>query len=185
MTTTKSTTKKTTTKKSTAAKKTTAKTTSAKKAEKIDFATLTVSGTELAAVLGLTLPNVTQMKLNGNLVPDEDGRFNLKDAVSSYCKRMREKKEGKQSKSDIDTETAKLKLDNLRIKNRDWRMTRDRQVATEILNKLVGAMMNFREQAKLNPALVNAIDDLISNINDVDIDGIPQIVEGGDEEDDD
>ena len=98
---------------------------------------------------------------------------------------MREKKEGKASKSDIETETAKLKLDNLRLKNRDWRMTRDRQVATEILTRLAGAMMNFREQAKMNPALVDAIDDLILNINDVDIDGIPQIVEGGDEEDDD
>ena len=165
--------------------KSTTKKTTAKKSEKTDFSTFTVTGTELASILGLTLPNITQMKLNGNLVPDADGRFNLKEAVSSYCKRMREKKEGKQSKSDIDTETAKLKLDNLRLKNRDWRMTRDRQVATEILNKLVGAMQAFREQAKLNPALVDAIDDLISSINDVDIDGIPQIVEGGDEEDDD
>lgn len=181
MATTKSTTKKTTTKKSTTAKKTTAK----PKAEKIDFATLTVSGTELAAVLGLTLPNVTQMKLNGNLVPDEDGRFNLKDAVSSYCKRMREKKEGKASKSDIETETAKLKLDNLRLKNRDWRMTRDRQVATEILTRLASAMMNFREQAKMNPALVAAIDEMITGIKDVDIDNIPQIIEGDDEEDED
>lgn len=172
-----------TTKTTTKTTKTTAKKTVKKTAEKLDLATFTVTQADLASILGIATSNITPMVQAGLMVKDEDGRFNLRDAVSGYCKRMKDRKEGKQSKSDIDTETAKLKLDNLRIKNRDWRMTRDRQVATEILNKLVGAMQAFREQAKLNPALVDAIDDLISNINDVDIDGIPQIVEGGDEED--
>jgi len=174
-----------TTKKTTKTTKTTTKKTVKKTAEKLDLATFTVTQSDLASIIGIATSNITPMVQAGLMVKDEDGRFNLRDAVSGYCKRMKDRKEGKQSKSDIDTETAKLKLDNLRIKNRDWRMTRDRQVATEILNKLVGAMQAFREQAKLNPALVDAIDDLISNISDVDIDGIPQIVEGGDEEDDD
>ena len=178
MATTKKTTKTTAKTTKTAAKKTVKKT-----AEKLDLATFTVTQADLASILGIATSNITPMVQAGLMVKDEDGRYNLRDAVSGYCKRMKDRKEGKQSKSDIDTETAKLKLDNLRIKNRDWRMTRDRQVATEILNKLVGAMQAFREQAKLNPALVDAIDNLISNINDVDIDGIPQIVEGGDEED--
>jgi hypothetical protein len=174
-----------TAKKTTKTTKTTTKKTVKKTAEKLDLATFTVTQSDLASIIGIATSNITPMVQAGLMVKDEDGRFNLRDAVSGYCKRMKDRKEGKQSKSDIDTETAKLKLDNLRIKNRDWRMTRDRQVATEILNKLVGAMQAFREQAKLNPALVDAIDDLISNISDVDIDGIPQIVEGGDEEDDD
>jgi len=165
--------------------KTATKRTTKKTPEKLDLSTFTVTQADLATILGIATSNITPMVQAGLMVKDEDGRFNLKDAVSGYCKRMKDRKEGKASKSDIDTETAKLKLDNLRIKNRDWRMTRDRQVATEILNKLVGAMQAFREQAKLNPALVDAIDDLISSINDVDVDGIPQIVEGGDEEDDD
>jgi phage terminase Nu1 subunit (DNA packaging protein) len=173
--------KKTTTKSS--SKSTTMKTT--KKSTKLDLDSFTVSQTELASILGIATANITPMLQNGNLVKDENGRLNLRDSVSAYCKRMRERKDGKQSKSDIETETAKIKLDNLRLKNRDWRMTRDRQVATEILNRLSGAMMSFREQAKLNPALVDAIDELISNIGTVNADDISVIVEGDDEEDDD
>lgn len=171
-----------TSKKTTAAK--TAKTT-AKKSEKLDMDTFTVNQPELATILGLATPNITAMIQNGNLVKDSDGRFNLRDSVSGYCKRLRERKGGVRSKTDIDTETAKLKLDNLRIKNRDWRMQRDRQVATEILSKLAGAMMTFRDMAKLNPALVDAIDELVSSIQAVNVDDIAVIIEGEDEEDDD
>lgn len=161
------------------------KSSSKKKLDKLDLDTFTVTQTELGHILGLATANINVMVQNGSVVKDDDGRINLRDAVSSYCRRMRERKDGTKSKSDIDTETAKLKLDNLRIKNRDWRMTRDRQVATEILSRLAGAMMTFREQAKLNPALVESIDELISGIASVNADDISVIVEGDDEEDDD
>lgn len=155
------------------------------KPEKLDLDTFTVSQTELGYILGIATANISPMVQSGVMVKDEDGRFNLRDTVSAYCKRMRERKDGKASKSDIEVETSKLKLDNLRLKNRDWRMTRDRMVATEILNRLSGAMMTFREQAKLNPALVDAIDELIASIASVNADNVSLIVEGDDEEDDD
>lgn len=173
-----------TTKTTTKTTKTTAKKTVKKTAEKLDLATFTVTQADLASILGIATSNITPMVQAGLMVKDEDGRFNLRDAVSGYCKRMKDRKEGKQSKSDIDTETAKWKLQNLVAKNRDWRMNRDRQIATEILNKLAGAMMNFREQAKMNPALVTAIDEMLSGIGSVNVDEIPSIIEGGDEEDD-
>lgn len=179
----------------TSAKKTTTKSAKTKavktpkttkgKPEKLDLDTFTVSQTELGYILGIATANISPMVQSGVMVKDEDGRFNLRDTVSAYCKRMRDRKDGKASKSDIDTETAKLKLDNLRLKNRDWRMTRDRMVATEILNRLSGAMMTFREQAKLNPALVDAIDELIASIASVNADNVSLIVEGDDDEDDD
>ena len=153
--------------------------------EKIDVKTLDVTQTDLAYCLGITTANITGFIQNGLLHKNSNGRMNLVECVSAYCKRMRERKDGKASKSDIETETAKLKLDNLRLKNRDWRLTRDRQVATEILNRLAGTMMTFREQAKLNPALVDAIDELIASIASVNPDNVSLIVEGDDEEDDD
>lgn len=159
--------------------------TTAKKSVKLDLDTLTASNTELAYILGISTANITPFVQSGVFTKADDGRFNIRDCVSTYCKRLRERKEGTRSKSDIDTETAKLKLDNLRIKNRDWRMTRDRQVATEILAKLAGAMMTFREMAKLNPALVDSIDELISSIQAINVDDIAVIIEGEDEEEDD
>ena len=175
MTTTKKTTTKTT---KTVAKKT------VKKPEKLDLDTFTVSQTELASILGIATANITPMLQNGNLVKDENGRLNLRDSVSDYCKRLRERKDGTKSKSDIDTETAIWKLQNIKQKNKEWRMTRDRQIGTEILNRLSSAMCELREMAKLNPALVEAIDMMTSMIGSVNVDDISVIVEGDDEEDD-
>lgn len=155
-----------------------------KKPEKLDLDTFTVSQTELGYILGIATANISPMVQAGVMSKDEDGRFNLRDAVSGYCKRMRERKEGKQSKSDIETETAIWKLQNIKQKNKEWRMTRDRQIGTEILNRLSSAMGELRDMAKLNPALVEAIDMMTSMIGSVNVDDISVIVEGDDEEDD-
>ena len=77
------------------------------------------------------------------------------------------------------------KLQNIKQKNRDWRMSRDRMVATEILGRLTNAMLELREMAKLNPALVEAIDKMVQMIGSVNVDDIPTIIEGSDEEDED
>ena len=156
-----------------------------KKFEKLDLDTFTVSLNELAYILGLASGNITVMVQNGAVVKDADGRVNLRDTVSSYCRRMRERKEGVKTKSDIDTETAIWKLQNIKQKNRDWRMSRDRMVATEILGRLTNAMLELREMAKLNPALVEAIDKMVQMIGSVNVDDIPTIIEGSDEEDED
>ncbi len=156
-----------------------------KKFEKLDMDNFTVNQPELATILGLASPNITAMIQNGNLVKDADGRFNLRDSVSGYCKRLRERKEGKQSKTDIDTETAIWKLQNIKQKNKEWRMSRDRMVATEILSRLSNAMLELREMAKLNPALVEAIDMMVQMIGNVNVDDVPAIIEGTDEEEED
>jgi len=188
MTTPKTTTKtssKSTTKATTKTKpKTKTKSSAGSKTEKLDLDTFTVSQTELGYILGLATANISPMVQAGVMTKDADGRFNLRDAVSGYCKRMRDRKEGKQSKSDVETETAIWKLQNIKQKNKEWRMTRDRQVATEILNRLAGAMGELREMAKLNPALVEAIDMMTGMIGSVNVDDISVIVEGDDEEDD-
>lgn len=157
---------------------------SAKKPAKLDLDTFTVSQTELATIIGLATANITPMLQNGMMVKDADGRFNLRDSVSGYVRRMRERKDGAQSKSSLETETAFWKLQNIKMKNRDWRMQRDRMVGQEILNRLGSAMGEFREKAKLNPGLVELIDEMIGRIESISVDDVSAVVEGGDEEDD-
>ena len=163
-------------------KKTVAKK-SAVKAVKIDLKTLEVGGSEIANCLGVTTGNVTGLCQSGTISKNENGKYYLEETIRSYCRAMRERKSG-DSKSELDIETARWKLENIKAKNRDWRMQRDREIALEIIRALTNAMTEFREQAKLNPALVDAIDEMISKIGSVDVDGISQIVEGGDEDDD-
>ena len=175
MTTAKSTAKKTTAKKTTTTKK---------KAEKLDLDKLTVNATELGYILGLATSNINNMVQNGNAVKDDDGRFNLRDTVSAYCKRLRDKKAGdSRSKTDIEIETSAWKLDNLKQKNRDWRMQRDREVALEITRTLTNAMNELREKAKMNPALVEEIDRMLESIASVNVDSVSLAVEGEDTED--
>ena len=160
----------------------------AKKAERLSLDTFTVSQAELAAILGIATSNVTPMVQAGLMVKDSDGRFNLRDSVSGYCKRMRERKGGLASpgsKSELDVETARWKLENIKAKNRDWRMQRDREVALEIIRSLTTAMTDFREQAKMNPGLVDAIDELLGRIGSVNVDSVSIAVEGEVDDDDD
>jgi hypothetical protein len=162
----------------------TVKKTVRKKAEKLDLDTFTVSATELGYILGLATSNINNMVQNGNAVKDADGKFNLRDTVSGYCKRLRDKKAGDgKSKTDIDIETSAWKLDNIKQKNRDWRMQRDREVALEITRTLTNAMNELREKAKMNPALVEEIDRMLEAIASVNVDSVSLAVEGEDTED--
>lgn len=155
----------------------------ASKSVKVDLKTLEVGGSEIANCLGVTTGNVTGLCQSGTIAKNDNGKYYLEETIRSYCRAMRERKSG-DSKSELDIETARWKLENIKAKNRDWRMQRDREIAMEILHSLTNAMTDLREQAKLNPALVKAIDEMIGRIGSVDVDGISQIVEGGDEEDD-
>ena len=168
----------------TTAKKTTTKTTAKKKHEKLDFASFTITGTELAELLGLTLPNVTQMRLNGNIVPDDEGRYNAKDAIAGYCKRMREKKAGDgASKSELELENMFLKNEKLKTTLRSWRVQRDREVGLAIIQGMVTAMTELKDQCKLVPKLPEAIDELIKVIKEIDMEQISYLVEGENEDD--
>ena len=137
----------------------------------------------MAHIIGVAATNIQQFLQQGAMTANEDGRLNLRDNVREYCQRMRERKAGdSRSKSDIETETAVWKLENIKIKNRDWRMQRDRECALEITRTLANAMMELREQAKLNPALVEAFTKMIEAIGQINVDTIALAVEGEEEE---
>lgn len=164
-------------------KKTAARKSAAKKPARLDLDRLTVSKAEMAHIIGVAATNIQQFLQQGAMTADEDGRLNLRDNVREYCQRMRERKSGdSRSKSDIETETAVWKLENIKIKNRDWRMQRDRECALEITRTLTNAMMELREQAKLNPALVEAFTKMIEAIGQINVDTIALAVEGEEEE---
>lgn len=155
-----------------------------KKATKsLDIKALEVTQTDLAYCLGITTANITGFLQNGLLKKNANGKMDLVESVSTYCRSLRERKAGS-NKTSIDEETAKWKLQNIKIKNRDWRMQRDRMVATEILKTLSESMGELRELAKLNPALCDEIDAIVSRIGRIDVDSISLAVEGDDEEDD-
>ena len=165
--------------------KTVDKTSTKAKHPRLDLDTFSVSQTELAYIIGLQSANITSLIQNGSLKKDTDGRLNLRDAVSGYVKRLRERKEGARSKSDIDTETAVWKLQNLKIKNRDWRIQRDRFIAMEILSSLGSAMVELREAVKGDAQTVRAVDKMIKAIDAISPDDIALKVEGEDDEEED
>lgn len=155
-----------------------------KKSQKLDLDTFTVSQTELASILGIATANITPMLQNGNLVKDAEGRLNLRDSVSAYCKRMRERKDGT-GKSDLELENLALKNEKLKESLRTWRMQRDREVAMAILDAQRNAMQRLRDECKLVPALCQVIDGMIDCINRVDVENISYTVEGETDEDND
>ena len=148
---------------------------------------LRVTQADMAYVLGVTAPNVLGLTQSGSLTRGDDGLYDLVTNVSGYCRALRERKTGGAStgsKSSIDVETAKWKLENIKSRNRDWRMQRDREVALEIIRSLTTAMTDFREKAAMNPGLVAAIDEMLGRIGSVNVDSVSIAVEG-DEDDND
>ncbi len=151
----------------------------------VDLDTFVVNGSELAQIFGVAQTNLTKMEKSGVLTKDEDGFYNLRDNVSAYMKRQRELRQSVgRTKSDIETETAQWKLDLIKQKSRDWRMQRDRECALEILHALANAVSELKEEAKMNPALVDAFDHVLSKIEAVNVDSISLAVEGEEEEED-
>ena len=173
MTTPKSTSKKTT---KAVAKKT------VKKPEKLDLDTFTVSQTELGYILGIATANISPMVQAGVMVKDADGRFNLRDSVSGYCRRMRERKSG-DSKSELELENIALKNEKLKEQLRSWRMQRDREVGLAIIQSLRSTMNRLKDECKLVPAICEVIDGMVDAIEKVDITEISYEIEG--ETDDD
>lgn len=156
-----------------------------KKSEKLDVHSLEGTASDIAYLIGLATQNITQLIQLGLMKKQPNGKFNLVECVSNYCRSMRNrKKESTSGRSELETELTKWKLQNLKIKNRDWRMARDRMVATEMLKTLTEAMSELRESAKLNPALCEVLDGIIEKIGRVDVDAISLAVEGDIEEDD-
>ena len=156
---------------------------SAKKAvKKLDVKSLNGTVSDIAYLIGVTTPNINQLLQSGVMRKNDDGTMNYVDNVSSYCRAMRERKAGS-SKTDIDKELSMWKLLNLKQKNRDWRMQRDRMVATEILRVLANSMGEIRELVKFNPALADEFDAVIARIGSIDVDDISLAVEGDEEED--
>jgi len=166
----------------TATKTATKKTATAKK-EKLDLATFAVTQAELASILGLATSNITPMVQNGMMAKDEDGKFNLRDSVSGYCKRMREKRVG-DSKSELELENTFLKNEKLKTQLQSWRMQRDREVGLAIIQGIVTTMTKLKESCRLVPKLPEEIDEFIRVVQDIDLEKISYLIEGENEDDD-
>lgn len=176
--------KSTTEKSATTAKKSTAKTTAKKKTEKLDLDNLTASATELAYILGIATSNITVQVQNGGMTPDENGRFNVRDTVSAYCKKWREKKSG-DSKSELELENVFLKNEKLKTQLQTWRMQRDREIGLAIIQAIVSTMTELKDECKLVPRLPEAIDKFIAKVQDIDLEKISYVIEGENEDDED
>ena len=165
------------------AKKTTAKKTAAKKPERFKIKELEGTGADVAYLIGVTSANITQLEQTNTIHRLDNGMFNLVDSVSSYCRALRDRKQGN-SKTDLELENLALKNEKLKEALRSWRMQRDREVAMAILEAQRNAMQRLREECKLVPALVQVIDGMMECINSVDVEQISYIVEGENEEED-
>ena len=157
------------------------KTTAKNKTNSLDIKTLEVSQTDLAYCLGITTANITGFLQNGLLKKNANGKMDLVESVSTYCKSLRERKAGT-GKSDLELENLALKNEKLKESLRTWRMQRDREVAMAILEAQRNAMNKLRDQCNLVPALTQVIDGMINCINKVDIDNISYTVEGENED---
>ena len=153
-----------------------------KATEKIDIKALDCTQTDLAYCLGITTANITGFIQNGMMKKNANGRMNLVECISTYCKSLRERKAGT-GKTDLELENLALKNEKLKESLRSWRLQRDREVAMAILEAQRNAMQRLREECKLVPALCQVIDGMIECINRVDVDNISYTVEGETEED--
>jgi len=146
--------------------------------------TFTVSATELGYIVGLATANINPMVQAGVITKDADGRFNLRDTVSAYCKRMRERSQGSgKNKTDLELEHIALKNEKIREQLKSWRMQRDREVGLAIIQSLRTTMNRLKDECKLVPAICEVIDGFIDAIDKVDIESISYEIEG--ETDDD
>lgn len=150
---------------------------------KADARTMEVTPTELALCLGLAAANITTLVQTGTLRKSSSGKFPLVESVSAYCRSLRERKAGS-SKSDLELENIALKNERLKEQLRSWRMQRDREVAMAILEAQRNTLQKLREECKLVPALVEAIDEYIGCIDRTDIEQISCTVEGEQEDED-
>ena len=150
---------------------------------KMDVTTLEVAQSELARCLGLASQNVATLVQTGTLRKSSSGKFPLVESVSAYCRSLRERKAGS-NKSDLELENIALKNERLKEQLRSWRMQRDREVAMAILEAQRNTLQKLREECKLVPALVEAIDEYIGCIDRTDIEQISCTVEGEQEDED-
>jgi len=143
----------------------------------VDINSVELSQTDLAYCLGITTANITGFIQNGLLKKNANGKMDLVECVSTYCKSLRERKAGT-GKTDLELENLALKNEKIKEALRSWRMQRDREVAMAILDAQRNAMLKLREECKLVPALVEVIDGMLSNIDKTDVADICYTVEG-------
>ena len=136
-----------------------------------------VGGSELAQWLGVSLSAISNMRLNGRIEQGEDTLYDLQDSVLAYIAELKTRKEKREGTS-IEQETSFWKLQNLKQKNRDWRIERDRLIASEIIKALSNAMQALKTTAANHKDVVEAIDGILSGLGNVDVDLLSMAIEG-------
>ena len=137
---------------------------------------------DLARWFGVSAQAIQQMITAGRLTRGVDGKFDLQQSVRGYIAELKARQE--RSANSIDKETAYWKLQNIKQKNRDWRIQRDRMVATEIVKALTSTLQGLRTVARDYPDVIAAIDAAIAAAGEVDVDLVSMAVEGDAEDED-
>ena len=141
-----------------------------------------VTATELSRWLGISISQIGQMRNQGKMEQGEDGLYDLRVEVGKYIAFLKERR-GERAANSVEAETAYWKLQNLKQKNRDWRLQRDRLIATEIVRSLSARLSDLRTACRDCPEAVAAMDALIAAAGNVDVELTAMAVEGEDEED--
>ena len=133
----------------------------------------TVSGAELAEWLNCSSAAITQMKNAGKLVTDERGRYPLFESVRTYVTQLRNRKKGEQdggaSTGGLDRSLLFWKVENEKSKNLQWRMRYGSDIAQKILGQMAGSIRNFSHSLDKYPEAVQALKNLLADIEGSDV----------------
>lgn len=132
---------------------------------------LSVTGAELADWLGITPPAVTQLKKRGELVPDEDGKYDLRASIRAYCNNLRKRKTPKGEQTvNLEASLAFWRVENEKQKNLQWRVRYGQSIASAIVQQLSNAISILRSELENDSAACDAIRNLQESIGRVDLD---------------
>lgn len=137
-----------------------------------------VGASDLSYWLNLSLTAVQSMRTAGKITPDKNGKYDVQEVVRNYIAELKMRRDKTENATTIENETAYWKLQNIKQKNRDWRLQRDRLIATEIVKGITAELGHLRDVAGDCEAVVKAIDAAIEGIGSVDVELVSMAVEG-------
>lgn len=153
-----------------------AKKPTSKSAERFDiqqFENIIVSQAELASFFGISASATVQLYRQGVLHRVEGTcDYNLKENVRLYVAHCKSKHAGAAGKAELDMALTKQRIENLKLKNRDYCISLGAEMASGILHGLADAMSKLKETLGKHPDAKKAIDKMISSISKLDAENI-------------
>lgn len=131
---------------------------------------MSVTGVELAEWFGITPPAITQLKKTGVLATDENGLYDLKTCVRTYCNNLRMRKTPKGDQTiNLEASLAFWKVENEKQKNLQWRIKFGQVIGSEMLRQLTNIISALRSALANDSEACNAVRDLLESIGRVDL----------------